>query len=92
MFGINLVRRPVVRGGLAGPPGLGFRRVRMDPCGSYGAYQRHRKLGEPACRACKDAARDYQRARAAARRAAAAPADASSSTDGVQPDNERTDA
>lgn len=67
----NLIRRPIVRGGLQGPPGLGFRRVRMDPCGSYGAYLRHRKLDESPCRPCKDAARDYQRARAAVRKAAA---------------------
>ena len=34
-----------------------------QPCGTTAAYQRHRKKGEEACRACKDAMRDWQRGR-----------------------------
>jgi len=29
---------------------------KLSPCGTWGAYQRHLKNGEIACRACKDAA------------------------------------
>lgn len=34
-----------------------------QPCGTTAAYQRHRKKGEEACRACKDAMRDAHRRR-----------------------------
>lgn len=69
----NPFRTSINPGGPRGPRGLGSRRRRLSPCGTYGAYQRHLRLDEPACRPCTDAARDYQRARAAARRATAAP-------------------
>lgn len=33
----------------------------IPECGTYAAYQRHGRLGEPRDDACKDAARDYMR-------------------------------
>lgn len=33
----------------------------LPACGTYRGYQQHRKAGEKACRACKDARRDYMR-------------------------------
>lgn len=39
--------------------------VRTDllPCGTHGAYWRHRVNGEDACQPCKDAANAYNQAR-----------------------------
>ncbi len=31
----------------------------LQPCGSWAAYQRHRKAKEPACDKCMQASRDY---------------------------------
>lgn len=45
-----------------------------DPrCGTDAGAQRHRGAGEPVCEPCREAAREYQRARRAALRAAGPP-------------------
>lgn len=36
-----------------------FRQGDVQPCGTYGAYQRHRRNGEAACDACTKAGREY---------------------------------
>jgi len=36
---------------------------RLAPCGTVAAWQRHRKLGEPACEACSEANAAASRAR-----------------------------
>ena len=33
----------------------------IAPCGTYAAYQRHKKLGETPCQPCKDANAAHQR-------------------------------
>jgi hypothetical protein len=33
----------------------------VAPCGTYGAYQRHRKAGEEPCQPCRDANAQYTR-------------------------------
>ena len=33
----------------------------VQPCGTNGGYQRHRKSGETPCAACREAKREYQR-------------------------------
>ena len=35
----------------------------LKPCGTVAAYERHRRVGEPACEACKEAKRAAQRER-----------------------------
>lgn len=42
----------------------------LEPCGTYGAAQRHKAYGEPLCRACERAHRDYQAEKARGYRAA----------------------
>jgi hypothetical protein len=44
----------------------------LKPCGTVGAYWRHRRHGETPCAACEDAYRDYGLARSAARTRAVA--------------------
>lgn len=48
--------------------------TRLAPCGSYGAYRRHRRYGEPVDEACQQAARDQwnqrERVRPSRRKAA----------------------
>lgn len=36
-----------------------FRQGDVQPCGTYGAYQRHRRNSEDPCDACTKAAREY---------------------------------
>lgn len=42
----------------------------LAPCGTYGAAQRHKAHGEPVCRACQRAFRNYQAEKARDYRAA----------------------
>lgn len=32
----------------------------LVPCGTAGAYRRHKRRGEPVCRACREAEREYR--------------------------------
>lgn len=51
--------------GVVIPPGVKARPARLAACGTRSGYLRHRRLREPACRACTDANAAYRRERKA---------------------------